>query len=92
MFGELAMTQVITVNNLKKTYPLYKKKGDKIREALSLTGKRYHREFEALLPELIQRHVNRKNHKQSLFKSSALFHLRKLLTTQSLIICIKTLE
>ena len=42
------MTQVITVNNLKKTYPLYKKKGDKIREALSLTGKRYHREFEAL--------------------------------------------
>lgn len=42
------MTQAISVNNLKKSYPLYKKKGDKIREALSLTGKRYHKDFEAL--------------------------------------------
>lgn len=42
------MSYVIEVNNLKKWYPLYKKKSDKIREAFSITGKRYHRDFEAL--------------------------------------------
>lgn len=33
---------------LKKSYPLYRKKRDKIREAFSVTGRKYHRDFEAL--------------------------------------------
>ena len=40
--------KVVEVVNLRKIYPLYNKKRDKVREALSLTGKRYHRDFEAL--------------------------------------------
>lgn len=42
------MQHVIEVNNVKKTYPLYAKKTDKLKEALSPFGKRYHRDFEAL--------------------------------------------
>lgn len=42
------MDHVIEVNNIKKTYPLYIKKTDKLKEALSLFGKRYHRDFDAL--------------------------------------------
>lgn len=42
------MNYVIEVDNLKKRYPLYKKKSDKIKEAFSFTGRRYHRDFEAL--------------------------------------------
>ena len=38
----------VEVLNLRKTYPLYSGKRDRVREALSLTGKVYHREFEAL--------------------------------------------
>lgn len=42
------MNYVIEVNNIKKRYPLYKKKSDKIKEAFSITGRKYHRNFEAL--------------------------------------------
>ncbi|MBR5515666.1 MAG: ABC transporter ATP-binding protein [Clostridia bacterium] len=42
------MQSAIEVNNIVKKYPLYKKKRDKIREAFSLTGKKYHKDFEAL--------------------------------------------
>lgn len=42
------MQQVIEVSGVKKRYPLYKKKRDKIREAFSITGKKYHKDFEAL--------------------------------------------
>ena len=42
------MDCVIEVNNIKKSYPLYERKIDKVKEALSLSGKRYHRDFEAL--------------------------------------------
>lgn len=42
------MSCVIDVKNVKKTYPLYKKKTDKLKEALSPLGKKYHRDFEAL--------------------------------------------
>lgn len=42
------MDHVIEVNNIRKTYPLYAKKTDKLKEALSPIGKRYHRDFEAL--------------------------------------------
>lgn len=42
------MEKIIEVTNIRKKYPLYSRKTDKIREALSLTGKRYHKDFEAL--------------------------------------------
>lgn len=42
------MEPVVEVRNVKKSYPLYKKKRDKIREAFSITGRKYHRDFEAL--------------------------------------------
>jgi len=42
------MKTVIEVSNIRKRYPLYSKKTDKIKEAFSLTGKRYHKDFEAL--------------------------------------------
>ena len=42
------MQPVVEVVNLRKKYPLYKKKSDKIKEAFSISGRRYHREFEAL--------------------------------------------
>lgn len=42
------MECVIDVRNVKKTYPLYAKKTDKIKEALSPLHKKYHRDFEAL--------------------------------------------
>lgn len=42
------METVVEVSNLRKKYPLYRKKQDKVREAFSLTGKKYHRDFEAL--------------------------------------------
>ena len=42
------MRPVIDVNNVRKEYPLYKKKSDKIKEALSITGRKYHIDFEAL--------------------------------------------
>ena len=42
------MEYAIEVTDVKKVYPLYRKKNDKIREALSLVGKQYHTDFEAL--------------------------------------------
>lgn len=42
------MKTVIEVSNIRKIYPLYKKKQDKIREAFSITGKKFHKDFEAL--------------------------------------------
>ena len=42
------METVVSVSNLIKRYPLYRRKLDKIREAFSVTGRRYHRDFEAL--------------------------------------------
>jgi len=39
---------VIKANNIKKVYPLYDNKKDKLKEAFSLTGKKYHRDFNAL--------------------------------------------
>lgn len=42
------MSTAIEVNNIRKKYPLYRNKRDKIREAFSITGKKYHRDFEAL--------------------------------------------
>lgn len=42
------MQTVIEVSNLRKRYPLYKKKRDKIKEAFSLSGRKYHKDFEAL--------------------------------------------
>lgn len=39
---------VIEVNELSKTYPLYKNRKDKVREILSLDGKSYHTNFCAL--------------------------------------------
>lgn len=39
---------VITVNNLKKVYSLYDSKSNKLKEAFSLTGRKYHRDFYAL--------------------------------------------
>ena len=42
------MEPVIEVSGIKKRYPLYMKKRDKIREAFSITGKKYHKDFEAL--------------------------------------------
>ena len=42
------MEYAIEVKDVKKVYPLYKKKNDKIREAFSLSRKKYHTDFEAL--------------------------------------------
>ena len=42
------MDGVIKVRELKKTYPLYKKKTDKLKEAFSLNQKSYHKDFEAV--------------------------------------------
>ncbi len=42
------MENVIDVNNLRKVYPLYEKKSDKVREAFSFSGKKFHKDFEAL--------------------------------------------
>lgn len=42
------METVVRVSGVKKRYPLYRRKRDKIKEAFSLTGKKYHRDFEAL--------------------------------------------
>lgn len=42
------MDGVIEVRDVKKTYPLYKKKSDKLKEAFSLNGKSYHKDFEAI--------------------------------------------
>lgn len=39
---------VISVQNLKKVYPLYENKKDKVKEAFSLTGKKYHKDFYAI--------------------------------------------
>ena len=39
---------VVEVNNLKKVYPLYSSKLDKLKEAFSLSEKKYHRDFYAL--------------------------------------------
>lgn len=38
----------IKVNNLTKIYPIFEKKGDRLKEALSLTRKKYHSDFYAL--------------------------------------------
>lgn len=40
--------KAISVENLKKVYSLYNSKSDKLKEAFSLSGKKYHKEFEAL--------------------------------------------
>ena len=42
------MSSVVEVMNIRKKYPLYEKKRDKIREAFSVTGRKYHKDFEAL--------------------------------------------
>lgn len=42
------MDGVIEVRDVKKTYPLYKKKTDKLKEAFSLNQKSYHKDFEAV--------------------------------------------
>ena len=42
------MEYAIEITDVKKVYPLYRKKNDKLREALSLRGKAYHTDFEAL--------------------------------------------
>ena len=39
---------IISVNHLSKAYKLYAKKSDRLREALSWNGKKYHSEFYAL--------------------------------------------
>lgn len=39
---------VVEVSGIRKKYPLYRRKRDKIREAFSITGKKYHTDFEAL--------------------------------------------
>lgn len=39
---------VIKVEHLSKAYKLYEKKSDRLREALSITGKQYHKPFYAL--------------------------------------------
>lgn len=39
---------VISVNNLGKTYKLYAKKSDRLREAVSISHKQYHQDFHAL--------------------------------------------
>jgi len=39
---------VIDVKNLKKSYKLYNNKQDRLKEAFSITRKKYHREFKAL--------------------------------------------
>lgn len=38
----------IEVKNISKTYKLYTKQTDRMREAFSITGKKYHKEFNAL--------------------------------------------
>lgn len=40
--------KAISVKNLKKVYSLYDSRQDKLKEAFSLTGKKYHKDFEAL--------------------------------------------
>lgn len=40
--------KAISIKNLKKTYALYDSRKDKLKEAFSLTGKKYHKNFEAL--------------------------------------------
>lgn len=42
------MSAAIEVSGIRKKYPLYKKKRDKLKEAFSITGRKYHRDFEAL--------------------------------------------
>lgn len=42
------MKPAVEVVNLKKRYPLYRRKRDKLKEASSLTGRKYHEDFEAL--------------------------------------------
>ena len=39
---------MIEISGLCKSYPLYKNKRDKLREAFSLEGKQYHSDFHAL--------------------------------------------
>lgn len=39
---------VITVNHVKKVYSLYEDKKDRFREAFSISGKKYHKDFYAL--------------------------------------------
>lgn len=40
--------KAIRVENLKKVYSLYDSRASKLKEAFSLTGKKYHKDFEAL--------------------------------------------
>lgn len=42
------MQTAVEVKNLTKVYHLFERKSDKVREVLSLTGRRYHKDFEAL--------------------------------------------
>ena len=42
------MNPIIRVSNVRKKYFLYNKKSDKIKEAFSITRKKYHKDFEAL--------------------------------------------
>lgn len=40
--------KVINIQHLKKIYPLYNNNKDKIKEAFSITGKKYHKDFYAI--------------------------------------------
>lgn len=40
--------KAISVKNLKKIYSLYDSRRDKLKEAFSITGKKYHKDFEAI--------------------------------------------
>lgn len=42
------MMPVVKVSNIRKKYRLYNKKTDKIKEAFSITRRKYHKDFEAL--------------------------------------------
>ena len=42
------MNSVVRVTNIRKNYFLYNKKSDKLKEAFSITRKKYHKDFEAL--------------------------------------------
>ena len=40
--------KAISVTNIKKVYPLYTSRSEKIKEAFSIRGRKYHKDFEAL--------------------------------------------
>lgn len=42
------MKKLVEIKNVSKVYRLYRNKGDRLKEAFSFTGKKYHREFKAI--------------------------------------------